>query len=336
MDLLRSKQALVAENAILRQQLIVATRKLKRPRFTTGDRVILVLLSMVFTRWRDVLLLVSPETLLRWHRQGLRLLWAWRSRSRSRPTARLALELIAVIRKLATENRRWGAERIRGELLKLGYTVAKSTIQRYLSRFRGTAPEGQRWSTFLRNQADGIWCCDLFEVRDVWFRCHYVFVVMHLQTRRLLHAVTTTEPTAIWLAQQLRELTPFGGGPSFLLRDNDRKFGAAFDAVARGADTTVMRTPILAPKANGHVERLIGTLRHECLDHLVIWSERHLQHVLDEYRQFYNDARPHQGIEQRRPAHFGMPARSEMRLAGATVASRAVLGGLHHDYRLAA
>jgi transposase InsO family protein len=244
--------------------------------------------------------------------------------------------LIALINRIATENRRRGAERIRGELLKLGFSVAKSTIQRYVSRFRGTAPDGQRWSTFLRNQANAIWCCDLFEVRDVWFRCHYVFVVMHLQRRRLLQAGTTTEPNAIWLAQQLRELMPFGAGPRFLLRDNDRKFGAEFDAVARGAGTRVIRTPILAPKANGHVERLIGTLRRECLDHMLIWSEPHLQRVLDEYRQFYNDARPHQGIEQRRPALFAMPARSEMRVAGATVASRALLGGLLRDYRIAA
>jgi hypothetical protein len=200
-DLLRSKRALAVENAMLRQQLIVATRRLKKPRFTTRDRVMLVLFSIRFARWREVLLLVKPETLLRWHRLGFRLLWAWRSRSRSRPKTRLATAVIALIKRIATENRRWGAERIRGELLKLGYSAAKSTIQRYMSRFRGAAPDGQRWSTFLRNQAQGIWCCDLFEVRDIWFRCHHVFVVMHLQTRRLLHSVSTTAPTAEWLAQ---------------------------------------------------------------------------------------------------------------------------------------
>jgi transposase InsO family protein len=177
----------------------------------------------------------------------------------------------------------------------------------------------------------------LFEVRDVRYRCHYVFVVMHLQTRRLSHAVTTTEPTAMWLAQQLRELTPSSGGPRFLLRDNDRKFGAAFDAVACGVGTSVIRTPILAPKANGNVERLIGTLRRECLDHMIVCSEQHLQRLLDEDRHFYNDARPHQGIEQRQPAQVSMSARSATPVAGSTVASRAVLGGLHHDcYRQAA
>jgi transposase InsO family protein len=172
-------------------------------------------------------------------------------------------------------------------------------------------------------------------VRDVWFRCHYVFVVMHLQTRRLLHAVSTSVPTSEWLAQQLRHLTPFGDGSKFLLRDNDRKFGTAFDAVARGAGTRVIRTPILAPKANGHVERLIGTLRRECTDHVLIWGEAHLQRVLDEYRRFYNEARPHQGIAQRRPGAFSVSARSTKPAAGASVVSRAVLGGLHHEYRLA-
>ena len=174
---------------MFRQQLVVATRRLKRARFTRRDRVILVALSTLFTRWREALLLVKPETVLRWHRQGFRLLWAWRSKPWRRPGTRLAKAVVALMQRIATENRRWGAERIRGELLKLGYTAAKSTIQRYMSRFRGTAPEGQRWSTFLRNQAQGIWSCDLFEVRDVWFRCHSVFVVMHLQTRRLQHAV---------------------------------------------------------------------------------------------------------------------------------------------------
>jgi hypothetical protein len=334
-DVLRTKKELLAENAMLRQQLIVATHKLKRPRFRPSERVLLVALASMFTRWRDALVLVKPETLLRWHRHGFRLLWTWRSRSKSRPRSRLAAELIALMRRMAMENRLWGAERIRGELLKLGYAAAKSTIQRYISRFRGTSPEGQRWSTFLRSQAQGIWCCDLFEVRDLWFRCHYVFVVMHLESRRLLHAVSTAAPTTDWLAQQLRQLTPLGDGPKFLLRDNDRKFGAAFDAVAAGAGTRVIRTPILAPKANGHVERLIGTLRRECTDHVLILGEAHLQHVLDAYRTFFNAARPHQGIGQRRPGAFDSRARSPAPAKGVSIVSRPVLGGLHHDYRLA-
>jgi hypothetical protein len=142
---------------------------------------------------------------------------------------------------MATENRLWGAERIRGELLKLGCAVAKSTIQRYISRIRSTPPGGQRWSTFLRNQAAGIWTCDLLEARDIWFRCHFVFVVMHLASRRMLHVATTTTPSADWLAQQLRQLTPFGQGPKFLLRDHDAKFGTVFDDVAKSAGVRVVR-----------------------------------------------------------------------------------------------
>jgi putative transposase len=334
-DLLRTKKELLAENAMLRQQLIVATRKLKRPRFRTSERVLLVALASMFTRWRDALVLVKPETVLRWHRQGFRLLWTWRSKSKSRPRSRLATAVVELIRRMAIDNRLWGAERIRGELLKLGYSAAKSTIQRYMSRFRSTAPEGQRWSSFLRNQAQGIWCCDLFEVRDLWFRCHYVFVVMHLETRRLLCAVSTNQPTAEWLAQQLRQLTPFGTGPKFLIRDNDAKFGVTFDAVARGIGTEIIRTPIGAPKANAHVERLIGSLRRECFDHLIILGEAHLEQALDEYRAYFNGARPHQGIGQRRPESSGSPAPASTQAPIGAIVARPVLGGLHHEYRLA-
>ena len=215
---------------------------------------------------------------------------------------------------MATENRTWGAKRIRGELLKLGIEIAKSTIQRYMSRFRST-PTGQRWSTFLRNQAAGIWCCDLLEVRDLWFRCHFVFVVMHLESRRILRAVPTREPKSEWLAQQLRELTPFGKGPKFLVRDNDAKFGRAFGAVARGAGTRVVRTPVMAPKANCHVERLIGSLRRECLEHLLIVNETHLQKVLDEYCSFFKThdrirALASAGLRRRRARPWPLARRS--------------------------
>ncbi len=212
---------------------------------------------------------------------------------------------------------------------------AKSTIQRYIAQIRCKPPPGQRWSTFLRNQAHGVWACDLFEVRDVWFRSHHVFVVMHLETRRLLLAVTTGAPNAAWLAQQLRNLTPFGEGPKFLLRDHDAKFATVFDAVARGAGIRVVRTPIRAPKANSYVERLIGTLRRECTDHILVLGEAHLQQVLDEYRAFYNDGRPHQGIGQRRPSRLTEPARGS-RMAPGAISARSVLGGLHYDYRVAA
>jgi transposase InsO family protein len=290
----------------------------------------------MFSHWRDALVLVSPDTLLRWHREGFRLWWKWRSRRKPPRTLRLSPEVIRLIRRMSAENRLWGAERIRGELLKLGIAVAKRTVQRYLSAARTTPPAGQRWSTFLRQQAAGFWACDFVEVRDLWFRCHDVFVVIHLETRQLVHAASTMAPTVEWTVQQLRELTPFGNGPKFLLHDNDGKFAATFDDIARGAGIRVIRTPILAPTANAFVERFVGSLRRECLDHVLVLGEDHLQRVLTAYRSYYNTARPHQGIDQRRPAAFHSRPLCPQPVTGSMVEARSVLGGLHHDYHLAA
>jgi hypothetical protein len=195
-DLTRTRQELLAENAFLRHELVVAERRVKRAHLRASDRALLVALAAAFSHWREALILVKPETLLRWHRQGFKLFWTWRSKKKSKPGTRLAKDMIDLMGTMATASRLWGAEQIRGELLKLGYTAAKSTIQRYLAQLRGLAPGGQRWSTFLRNQAHAIWSCDLFEVRDIFFRCHYVFVVVHLETRRMLCAVSTRNPTA--------------------------------------------------------------------------------------------------------------------------------------------
>jgi putative transposase len=331
-DLLRAHEELLAENAFLRHQLAVA-RGSKKPRFRVWDRFLLVALSRMFSRWRDALVLIKPDTLLRWHRDGFRLFWKWRSWKKPPAPPRVPPDVVDLIRHMATENRLWGAERIRGELLKLGISVAKRTIQRYLSKARSTPPDGQRWSSFLRLEAAGIWACDFVEVRDLWFRSHFVFVVIHLETRQLLHAASTSAPTVAWTVQQLRDLTPFGIGPKFLLRDNDGKFTPAFDAVALGAGIRVIRTPVLAPKANAFVERFVGSLRRECLDHILVLGEGHLQRVLDEYRYYFNASRPHQGIEQRRPAAFGSPAKTTNLRSGTTVDASPVLvlGGLHHD-----
>jgi len=334
-DLARSKKELLAENAFLRQQLLVAARHVRKPGLRAWDRLVLVGLAAVFANWRSALVLVRPDTLLRWHRDVFRLLWRWRSRRKARARPRVSAETVSLIRRTATQNRLWGAERIRGELLKLGCSVAKSTIQRYISRVRSTPPEGQRWSTFLRNQAAGIWSCDLFDVRDLWFRCHFVFVVMHLQSRRILLAATTAAPGEDWLTQQLRQLTPFGQGPKFLLRDNDAKFGTVFDAVAKGAGVRI-RTPLMAPNANAHCERLIGSFRRECLDHLIVLGADHLQRVLDAYSDYDNTRRPHQGIGQRRPDTFDRPARAPQPVTPRGVIAHSVLGGLHHEYRPAA
>ncbi len=226
----------------------------------------------------------------------------------------------------------WGAERIRGELLKLGMTVAKRTVQRYLRQGRAPSPHGQTWSTFLRNHAKDIWACDFLQAHDVFFRPLCAFFVIELGSRRIVHLGVTRSPADEWVAQQLREATPFGVAPRYLIRDNDAKYGPHFEAVAIGSGIEVLRTSIQAPRANANCERLLGSVRRECLDHILILSESHLCRILSEYALYFNRARPHQGIGQRRPE-------AELARSGGEqgeVVAIPVLGGLHHDYRCAA
>ncbi len=226
----------MVENALLRQQLIVLERQVKRPKLSWRDRAILVVLSSRVVTWKQTLLIVKPETVLRWDRDLFR--WVWRRKSQPKPTIgrpRLPCEQVTLIRRIAKENLSWGTERIRGELLKLGLPVAKSTIQRYLKGRRAAGPGSQTWRTFLRNHASAIWACDFLQTRDVWFRAIFVFVIIELASRRVVHVGITRHPGEAWVVQQLREATPFGQGPRHLIRDNDNKYGSQFDTVAAGA-----------------------------------------------------------------------------------------------------
>ncbi len=280
-DLTRTKAALVAENAFLRQQLAILGRQVRRPVLTPADRVRLVLLARLIPGWRAALLLVQPETLLRWHRQGIRLIWRARSRGAStRP--QVSAETVATIKRLAAENQLWGAERIRGELRKLGIRVGKRTVQRHLRAACPPRPggRGQCWATFVRNHAGAIWACDFLPVVDLGFRTLFAFFLVELGSRRVVHVGVTRHPTDAWVAQQLREATPFGTAPRFLIRDNDRKYGSAFARVAAGSGITVLRTPIRAPRANAACERFLGSVRRECLDHVLVLGEGQLRRVL--------------------------------------------------------
>ena len=329
-DLTRTKAALVAENAFLRQQLVVLARQVKRPLPTPADRLRLVLLARLVRGWRAALLIVQPETLLRWHRQGFRLVWRARSAVASK-RPQVSAETVAAIRRLAAENRLWGAERIRGELCKLGIRVGKRTVQRHMRTARPPRPGGggQTWATFLRNHAHETWAGDFLQVVDLRFRTLFAFVIVELGSRRVVHVGVTRHPTDAWVAQQLREATPFGVAPRFLIRDNDRKYGARFDRVATVSGIRVLRTPIRAPRANATCERFLGSVRRECLDQVLVLGEGHLRRVLREYVAYFNRARPHQGIGQAIPDAPGRAPRSS---AGAHITATPVLGGLHHDY----
>jgi putative transposase len=205
-DLLRSRRALLAEVALLRHQVAVLQRSVAKPKVTRLDRIVLVALAAFAPMWRNVLRIVQPETLLRWHRAGFRALCRWRSRTR--PASRLASETAVLVRSMASANRLWGAERIRGELLKLGICVSKRTVQKYMRAVRKGTPGGQRWSTFLRNHARETWACDFLQAYDVFFRPIFAFVVIELATRRILLAATTRFPSQAWVTQQLRNATP--------------------------------------------------------------------------------------------------------------------------------
>jgi putative transposase len=252
-DLARGKPELIAENALLRQQLIVLGRTTKRPRLTPGDRALLVLLATRIRTWRNALLIVQPETLLRWHRAGFRLVWRWRSAPRSsRP--RVSPETVELTRRMARESRLWGAERIRGELRKLGVAVWERTIQRHMRPARPWSPAGQTWATFLRNHRHEIWACDFLQLTDLLFRPLFAFFVVELGSRRVVHVGVTRSPTDAWVAQRLCEATADGTGPRFLLHDHDAKYGPAFARVATASDIEVIRTRIRAPRANAVCE----------------------------------------------------------------------------------
>lgn len=331
-DLARSKAELVAENALLRQQLIVLRRQVKKPTFTPTDRLWLVLLASRVRHWKDALLILQPETLLRWHRQGFRLFWKFKSRPRGgRP--KLATETIALIQRMAQENHLWGAERIHGELLKLGLRVAKATIQKYVRQVRPRRGPSLTWSTFVKNQAQGIWACDFLPVVDLLFRPLYLFFVLELASRRVIHFGVTRSPTDAWVAQQLREATPYGQVPRFLIRDRDSKYGEAITRVAQVSSIDILKTPYRTPRANAICERFLGSVRRECLDHLLVLGEKALYQVTKQYVDYYNQARPHQGIGQKIPrGSLAPPTKPDK----GQIIAFPVLQGLHHDYRWAA
>jgi len=236
--------------------------------------------------------------------------------------------------RYGTPGRLWGAERIRGELLKVGIRVSKRTIQKYLRIARRHRGGGQTWATFLRNHADRTWACDFIQTYDLLFRQVYAFFIVHLCSRRVVHVATTRNPTRAWTAQQLRNAMMGGEGgepPAVLLRDRDDKFGPSFDQVAEGAGARVIKIAARAPNMNAIAERFVGSVRRELLDHVLVLDDEHLGFLFRKYRDYFNESRPHQGLGQRTPAGTTIDAD-----VSKSIAIKSVLGGLHVDYRRAA
>ena len=301
----RSRAQLAAENLFLRKQLACYLERRARPHRTdNASRIALVLLSHL-VEWRQLLTIVRPDTLVRWHRELFRLFWRTKSRRRGRP--RLPADLQRLISNMATANRTWGEERIAAELrLKLGLTVSPRTVRRYMLRHscphRG--PSAQSWATFLHNHASAVLACDFFVVVTATFQQFYVFVVLDIATRRVIHWNVTDHPTAEWTIQQFRNGLPFDRTYRFLVHDRDGIFAPAVDETLRSMSLQVLRTPARAPQANAYCERLIGTARSECLDWIIPLNERHLRHVLTEWIPHYNGERPHSALGPGLPTTF--------------------------------
>src|SRR5450756_2675557 len=320
---LKSNIRLEAENAVLRHQVIVLRRKLKsRARLTNHDRWFFVQLYRWFPSILPVLVIIRPETLLRWHRAGFRRYWRWKSHRREgRP--QIETELRALIRQMSAENLLWGAPRIHGELLKLGFSLAQSSVAKYMVKRRG--PPSQEWRTFLRNHAPDIAAMDLFVVPTIGFKLLYGFVILRLSRRDLVWINVTTNPTAEWVARQITEAFPWDGAPGYMIRDRDRIYGTI---VTRRLRAMGIRDKPIAPASpwqNGFAERLIGSIRRECLDHIIVLGEMHLRRVLKSYADYYNCVRTHRSLNKDAPV-----TRQIQRIG--SIKSHAILGGLHHHY----
>ena len=317
----KSKSRLEAENAALRHQLAVLRRKVRgRVQLTNDDRLFLIQLYRWF--FLKVITIVRPETLVRWHRAGFRRYWRWKSRSLGgRP--QIDVDLRALIRRISMDNPLWGAPRIHGELLKLGFEVAQSSVAKYMVKRRG--PTSQRWRAFLSNHAPDIAAMDLFVVPTIGFDLLYAIVIVRLDRRELVWTNVTANPTAEWIARQITQAFPWDQTPRYLIRDRDRVYGAA---VTRRLRAMGIRDKPIAPGSpwqNGFAERLIGSIRRECADHVVALGEGHLRRILQSYARYYNELRTHRSLNKDAPLHRGIES------LGAII-SRPVLGGLHHQY----
>jgi putative transposase len=324
--LVSGSSAIALEHIALRHQLAVLRRSITRPRLTRWDRILWVSLARCWTNWRSSLVIVQPATVLAWHRQGFQLYWRWKSKPRPVGRPKLDAEIRHLIHRIARDNPTWGRRRIQAELAHLGYHVAEGTVAKYMRR---TAPgPSSTWRAFLTAHAREIVAIDFFLVPTLTFRLLFVFVMLRHDRRELLHLNVTDHPTAVWTARQLIEAFPDDSAPRFLLRDRDAIYG---DEFVRRVGHLGIREVITAPRApwqNPLVERLIGSIRRECLDHFLILNEAHLRRLLHSYVAYYNTTRPHQALDN----HCPRPREVEPPALGRVMATPQV-GGLHHRYQ---
>ena len=321
--LFRSRASLQVEIVTLRHQLNVLRRSSpQRPTFSSIDRLLFSVLYRLAPGVLDALKIVKPETVIRWHRAGFRAYWRWKSRPRGgRP--KTPLEIRQLIREMSLANPLWGAPRIHGELLKLGIDVGQTTVAKYMAR--GRRPPSQGWKTFLHNHADGIASMDLFVVPTISFRLLYGLLILHHGRRQILWLGVTAHPTAEWISHQLTEAYGWKVAPRYIIRDRDAVYGDVFIRRLRAMSIRDRPTAPRSPWQNGYCERAIGSIRRDCLDHVVVFGERHLRHLLRSYATYYNQARTHLSVNK------DAPSPRTIHSVGRIVPTP-FLGGLHHQY----
>ena len=322
---LSTRSDLILENLALRQQLALLRRCSKRPGIGPLDRLFWMWLSQRWARWREALHIVQPQTVIRWYRQGFRAFWNWKSRRGGTGRPPIDCQVARLVRTMALANHLWGAPRIHGELLKLGLDISQRTVGRLMPR--RVKPPSQTWRTFLQNHVADLASVDFFVVPTVTFRVLYVFVVLLHHRRRVAHFNVTESPTAAWTAQQIIEAFPHESAPRFLLRDRDSVYGAEFRERVKNMGVAEVLTAPRSPWQNPFAERVIGTIRRELLDHVIVLNEGHLRRRLRSYLGYYHQSRTHLALEKDAPE----PRAVEPPDTGRIIALPQV-GGLHHRY----
>ncbi len=328
--LFRRRGSLLLENLVLRQQVSVLKRKNGRPKLTGMDRWFWVAVSRVWSGWKASLLVVKPETVVEWHRRGFRLYWRLKSKAKQLGRTPISKELQQLIFQMASENPGWGAPRIHGELLMLGFNVGERTISRWMQRQPRKPDPAQRWLSFLRNHREAIAAMDFFTMPTLTFRVLYCFFIITHDRRHILHFHVTAHPTSAWITQQIREAFPDETGTRYLILDHDGKYGLEVPTAIRAMGIMPLHTAFRSPWQNGVAERWVGSCRRELLDQVIPVSERHLRRLLSDYVRYYHDDRTHLGLRKETPG-----GRIRSTSCGKVIAFPRV-GGLHHRYERAA
>jgi len=332
--LFRSRRDLLFENLALRQQLSVIVRKRPRPRLTLPDKLFWALLCRLWSGWKEAILIVQSETVVRWHRAGFKLYWKWISRRRMSvgrsPTSK---ELRELIFRMVTENPTWGAPRIHGELKMLGFEISERTVLNWMRKAPRNPEPAKRWATFLANHREAIAAMDFFTVPTLTFGVLYGFFDIAHARRQILHFNVTRHPTSAWVSQQLREAFPYDTAPKYLIHDRDSIFNTEVMETMKVVGLKSVRTTFKSPWQNGIAERFVCSCRRDLLDHVIVLNERHLKRLMADYVRYYHEDRTHLGLDKRTPTGRKTATDTTARVK---VISMPRLGGLHHRYDLAA